>query len=80
MIIVIRRNIGQVSGFPDIVLGDIYYTLNITDLNSWNINYFLITNFQIIVNKFLNLRISSYYTAGNGTLEISIWLKMWKMF
>ena len=27
MIIVIRRNIDKVSGFPDIVLGDIYYML-----------------------------------------------------
>ena len=25
MIIVIRRNTDKVSGFPDIVLGDIYY-------------------------------------------------------
>ena len=29
MIIVIRRNIDKVSGFPDIVLGDIYYRPNL---------------------------------------------------
>ena len=47
MIIVIRMNVDKVSGFPDIVLGDIYYNTSKTPVR--NLYCLLYINMSILI-------------------------------
>ena len=59
MIIVIRRNIDKVSGFPDIILGDIYY-------------WYLILPYSLVPPHYLlNIQINDLYVE-KYTCELSV--------